>query len=142
MRWLPTFLVLAVVLGANMSAAADSLVGKWNTVDDKSGKTKSEVQLYEEGGKLFGKIVGLTEPNDDKGKPKTCTKCTGADKDKPIVGLVIVKGLGADGAHWKGGTILDPDDGKVYNAELWVEDGKLKVRGYLGFFYRTQTWVK
>jgi uncharacterized protein (DUF2147 family) len=58
------------------------------------------------------------------------------------VGLIIIKGLGAAGAHWKGGTILDPDDGKVYNAELWVEEGKLKVRGYLGFFYRTQTWVK
>ena len=142
MRWLPTFLVLAVVLGANMSVAADSLVGKWNTVDDKSGKAKSEVQLYEEGGKLFGKIVGLTEPNDDKGKPKTCTKCTGADKDKPIVGLVIVKDLSLSGDRYKGGTILDPEDGKIYKAEVWVEDGKLKVRGYLGPLHKTQTWVK
>ncbi len=142
MRWLPTFLVLAVVLGANMSVAADSLVGKWNTVDDKSGKAKSEVQLYEEGGKLFGKIVGLTEPNDDKGKPKTCTKCTGADKDKPIVGLVIVKDLSLSGDRYKGGTILDPEDGKIYKAEVWVEGGKLKVRGYLGPIYKTQTWLK
>ncbi len=142
MRWLPAFLVLAVVLGANMSVAADSLVGKWNTVDDKSGKAKSEVQLYEEGGKLFGKIVGLTEPNDDKGKPKTCTKCTGADKDKPIVGLVIVKDLSLSGDRYKGGTILDPEDGKIYKAEVWVEGGKLKVRGYLGPIYKTQTWLK
>ena len=142
MRWLPTFLVLAVVLGANMSAAADSLVGKWNTVDDKSGKTKSEVQLYEEGGKLFGKIVGLTEPNDDKGKPKTCTKCTGRDRDKPIVGLVIVKDLSLSGDRYKGGIILDPEDGKIYKAEVWVEGGKLKVRGYLGPIYKTQTWLK
>ena len=142
MRWLPTFLVLAVVLGANMSVAADSLVGKWNTVDDKSGKAKSEVQLYEEGGKLFGKIVGLTEPNDDKGKPKTCTKCTGADKDKAIVGLVIISDLSASGDRYKGGTILDPEDGKIYKAEVWVEDGKLKVRGYLGPLHKTQTWVK
>ena len=142
MRWLPTFLVLAVVLGANMSVAADSLVGKWNTVDDKSGKAKSEVQLYEEGGKLFGKIVGLTEPNDDTGKPKTCTKCTGRDRDKPIVGLVIVKDLSLSGDRYKGGTILDPEDGKVYRAEAWVEDGKLKVRGYVGPIYKTQTWLK
>lgn len=142
MRWLPAFLVLAVVLGANLSVAADSLVGKWNTVDDKSGKVKSEVQLYEEGGKLFGKIVGLTEPNDDKGKPKTCTKCTGGDKDKPIVGLVIVKDLSPSGDRYKGGTILDPEDGKIYKAEVWVEGGKLKVRGYLGPIYKTQTWLK
>ena len=142
MRWLSAFLVLAGVLGANMSVAAESLVGKWNTVDDKSGKVESEVQLYEEGGKLFGKIVGLTEPNDDKGKPKTCTKCTGADKDKPIIGLVIVKDLSASGDRYKGGTILDPEDGKIYKAELWVEDGKLKVRGYLGLLYKTRTWLK
>ena len=142
MRWLSAFLALTVVFAANLAAAAESVAGKWNTVDDKSGKVESVVQLYEEGGKLFGKIVGLSEPNDDKGKPKTCTKCTGADKDKPIVGLVIVKDLSASGDGYKGGTILDPADGKIYKAEVWLEDGKLKVRGYLGVFYKTQTWLK
>jgi hypothetical protein len=39
-------------------------------------------------------------------------------------------------------TILDPADGKIYKAELWAEDGKLKVRGYLRVFYKTQTWLK
>ena len=142
MRWLSALVVLTGVLAANPAMSADSLAGKWKTVDDKSGKVESEVQLYEEGGKLFGKIVSLSEPKDDKGKPKTCTKCTGADKDKPIVGLVIVRGLSASGDRYKGGTILDPADGKIYKAELWAEDGKLKVRGYLGVFYKTQTWLK
>src|SRR5678815_2689078 len=142
MKWLSALVVLTVVLGAELAVSAESLVGKWKTVDDKSGKVESEVQLYEEGGKLIGKIVGLNEPNDDKGKPKTCTKCTGADKDKPIVGLVIVKDLSPSGDRYKGGTILDPEDGKVYKAEVWTEDGKLKVRGYLGPFYKTQTWLK
>jgi uncharacterized protein (DUF2147 family) len=142
MRWLSTLVVLTVVFGANLAVSAESLVGNWKTVDDKSGKVESEVQLYEEGGKLFGKIVALTEPNDDKGKPRTCTKCTGADKDKPIIGLVIVKDLSASGDRYKGGTILDPADGKIYKAEMWTEDGKLKVRGYLGPFFKTQTWLK
>jgi uncharacterized protein (DUF2147 family) len=142
MKWLSALVVLTVVLGADLAGSAESLVGKWKTVDDKSGKVESEVQLYEEGGKLFGKIVGLTEPNDDNGKPKTCTKCTGADKDKPIVGLVIVKDLSPSGDRYKDGTILDPADGKIYKAELWAEDGKLKVRGYLSVFYKTQTWIK
>ena len=62
------------------------------------------------------------------------TKCQGADKDKPIVGLVIVKDLGPSGDRYKGGTILDPEDGKIYKAEIWSEEGKLKVRGYLGPF--------
>ena len=134
--------ILAIGLAARSAGGADAPVGQWKTVDEKSGAVESVVEIYDQGGKLFGKIANLTKLTDDQGKPKLCTKCTGADKDKPIVGLIIIKGLGADGGHWKGGTILDPDDGKVYNAELWVEEGKLKVRGYLGFFYRTQTWVK
>ena len=133
--------LFAIAVATGVSAA-DSPVGKWNTVDDKTGKTVSTVDVYEQDGKLFGKIVGLTEPNNDAGKPKTCTKCTGPDKDQPIVGLLIVKGLSASDGRYKGGTILDPNDGKVYKAEIWVEDGKLKVRGYLAMFYKTQTWVK
>ena len=136
------FLVAAALIGALPAVAAESLIGKWNTVDEKSGQVRSVVDVYEQGGKVFGKITGLTEPNDEQGKPKTCTKCQGDDKDKPVVGLVILKDLGASGDRYKGGTILDPEDGKVYKAEAWVEDGKLKVRGYLGMFYRTQTWLK
>src|SRR5262245_51413655 len=133
---------LTIWLWASLALAADKPIGKWNTVDDKTGKVVSEVQIYDEGGKLYGKIVGLTDPNDEKGKPKTCTKCQGAEKDQPIVGLVIVKELAAEKDRFKGGTILDPEDGKVYKAEMWTEGDKLKVRGYLGPFYKTQTWTK
>ena len=139
-------LVIAVLVNALVGVApvlaADSPVGKWNTVDEKTGKVVSQVELYDQGGKLFGKITGLTEPNNAQGKPKICTKCQGDDKDKPIVGLVILKDLSASGDRYKGGTIMDPEDGKVYKAEVWVEGGTLKVRGYLGIFYRTQTWQK
>ena len=133
---------LTVLLTTPIAVAAESPVGKWKTVDEKSGKVVSEVELYDQGGKVFGKIVGLTDPINAQGQPKRCTACTGEDKDKPIVGLVIIKGLSPDKDRYKGGTILDPDDGKVYKAEVWEEGGKLKVRGYLGVFYRTQTWVK
>ena len=142
MKRLCVLAVVAIFLGAPVALAAEAPVGKWNTVDDKTGKVESVVEMYQEGGKLFGKIVSLTEPNDANGQPKKCTKCTGEDKDKPIVGLVIVKGLSASGDRYKDGTITDPADGKVYKAELWAEDGKLKVRGYLGVFYKTQTWMK
>ena len=138
-----SFLVLLTgLVGANLVLAAESPVGKWKTVDEKNGKVMSEVEIYEQGGKVFGKIASLTEPNDKDGKPKICVKCTGSDKDKPVVGLVILKDLSASGDRYKGGTIMDPEDGKVYTAEIWVEDGKLKVRGYVGFFYRTQTWLR
>ena len=135
-------ITLAILIAVGSAPAADAPIGKWNTVDDKTGKVVSEVQLYDQGGKLYGKIVGLTEPNDAQGKPKLCTKCPGADKDKPIVGLVIIKGLTAEKDRFKGGTILDPEDGKEYKAEVWTEADTLKVRGYLGIFYKTQTWTK
>ena len=134
--------VSALVLTPSLAGAVDPVIGTWNTVDDKTGKIRSEVQIYDQGGKVFGKIVSLTEPNDEKGKPRTCTKCGGADKDQPVVGLVIIRDLVPSGDHFKGGTIMDPEDGKVYRAELWTEDGALRVRGYVGPFYRTQTWVK
>ena len=135
-------MALTILAGPGPALTADAPVGKWKTVDEKSGRVTSEVELYEQGGKLFGKITGLPEPNDAQGKPKTCTKCQGTDKDKPIVGLVIIRDLAPSGDRYKGGTILDPEDGKVYKAEVWTEDGKLKVRGYLGLFYKTQTWLK
>jgi uncharacterized protein (DUF2147 family) len=139
-RLLAVLVVSAVA--AAPALALDSPVGTWKTVDEKTGKVVSEVELYDQGGKLFGKIVKLTEPNDAQGKPKVCTKCPGADKDKPIVGLVILKDMSPSGDRYKGGTIMDPDDGKIYKSEVWAEDGALKVRGYLGIFYRTQTWQK
>jgi uncharacterized protein (DUF2147 family) len=135
-------LVVLTFWAAQVALAAEAPVGKWQTIDEKTGKVVSDVQVYEQGGKLFGKITHLTTPNDAQGKPKTCTACKGADKDQPIVGLVIIKDLGPAGDRYKGGTILDPEDGKVYKAEVWVEDGKLKVRGALGPFYKTQTWRK
>ena len=134
--------MLTALLIAVPAVALDPIAGKWKTVDDKTGKVMSDVQLYEQGGKIFGKITELAEPNDAQGKAKICTKCAGADKDKPIVGLVIIKELSVGGDRYKNGTITDPEDGKIYKAEVWSEQGKLKVRGYLGPFYKTQTWLK
>jgi uncharacterized protein (DUF2147 family) len=132
MKRLVWIVMLSLGLAARGAGAADAKVGQWKTVDEKSGAVESVVEIYDQGGKLFGKIENLTKPTDEQGKPKLCTKCTGADKDKPIVGLIIIKGLGADGGHWKVGTILDPDDGKVYNAELWVEEGSSRFAGTSG----------
>lgn len=142
MKKLFALAIVGVLVGVTPGLAAEPVTGKWKTVDEKTGKEVSTVELYEQGGKVYGKITGLTEPTDTQGKQKVCTKCPGADKDSPIVGLVIIKDLSASGDRYKNGTILDPDDGKVYKSEVWVEDGKLKVRGYLGLFYRTQTWLK
>src|SRR5215467_9844403 len=141
MKRLYFFLVLIVFLATGPALAAPSPIGKWQTVDQKSGKVTSDIEIYDQSGVLFGKIVALTDPNNKQGNQKTCIACTGPDKDKPILGLVVLKDFKSSGDRYKG-TILDPQDGNIYAAEIWVEDGNLKVRGYVGFLYQTRTWLK
>ena len=119
-----------------------SVEGLWITQDDETGKEKSEVLLYVEDGKLYGKIIRLLLPED---QGKRCEKCKGENKNKPIAGLVIVKDLSLEKDTWEDGTIMDPKSGKVYDCYLSLEaPNVLKVRGFLGFSLlgRTQTWKR
>jgi uncharacterized protein (DUF2147 family) len=119
--------------------SAQSIAGRWTTVDDNTGKPRSVVEITVQNGVANGRIVELM----DKGRQNAiCDKCPDDRKDRPITGLEIIRGMKADGDEWSDGTILDPESGKVYDCKLWVEDGKLMVRGYVAFFFRTQTWVR
>lgn len=131
--------VCALFFFAATTGVMASPVGTWKTIDDETGKAKSYVQVYEYQGKYYGKVVKLINPSEPNPK---CDKCTGAYKDKPIVGMTIMWGLSKEGNEYSGGQILDPAKGKVYNCKIWVEGGALKVRGYIGPFFRTQTWYK
>lgn len=115
--------------------------GLWKTVDDSTGQEKSLVRITEAGGMLTGKIEKLLHPS----RPDAlCDKCTDARRGKPITGLTIISGVRQHGAVWDGGKILDPENGKVYGVRLKPIEGgtKLEVRGYLGPFFRTQTWTR
>jgi uncharacterized protein (DUF2147 family) len=141
MRILKIGLVMLSLVVSSQALAA-SPYGTWKTIDDETKKTKSLVQLYKgKDGKLHGKIVKLFNP---KEKDPRCTKCSGARKNKPIIGMEIISGLSLDDDEWSGGEVLDPANGKTYRCKLWVEDGgkKIKLRGYIAFFYRTQYWYR
>jgi uncharacterized protein (DUF2147 family) len=120
--------------------AQGNVEGKWKTIDDETGKMKSFVEITIKNGKLYGHVVGLkpdTDPN------KVCTECTDHRKGKKILGMEIISGLEIDDDVWEGDDgILDPDNGKLYDCKIWEENGELQVRGYIGFFFRTQTWVR
>ena len=121
-------------------ANAQNVIGKWKTIDDETGKAKSVVELFVKDGKLYGKIVKLLN-NDDL--DPICYKCTGKKKDQKIIGMQIIEGLKKKGSKWEGDDgILDPGKGKIYDCKMWVDGQELKVRGYLGPFYRTQTWYR
>lgn len=135
--------LLAIAGGA--SAANDSPVGAWKTIDDATGKPKSIVRITDNGGVLQGKIEKLFRGPEENQNP-VCDKCTGANKDQPIIGLTILTGLKKDGKEWTGGEITDPASGKVYKSKAELAEGgsKLQVRGYVGvpMFGRSQTWVR
>ena len=136
--------VVALVLSANAFAQATP-VGLWKTIDDETKKEKSLVRITDAGGVLTGRIEKFLDP---ASKPDAaCDKCTDERKDKPILGMTIVRNAKHDAddpALWTGGDILDPNKGKVYRLRLKPTDGgkTLEVRGYIGPFFRDQTWVR
>ena len=124
------------------SIQAQSVIGKWKTIDDETGEAKSVVEIYEKSGKVYGKVVEILRADHKK---DVCTKCEGADKNKPILGLNIINGLKKDGDEYSGGTIFDPTSGKKYKCYITLESAdKLKLRGYVGISImgRTQYWTR
>jgi uncharacterized protein (DUF2147 family) len=136
-------LSLIVFLAVGQGAFCQEIKGKWKTIDDETNEPKSIVELFERDGKVFGRIVKLfRKPGEDQ--DPVCDDC---EKDDPrfkkkIIGMEIVRGMVLADGEYDGGDILDPNNGKVYKCRIWREGDDLKVRGYWGPFYRTQTWLK
>ena len=132
-----------LAMTASLACAQVSPVGLWKTIDDDGKTEKSLVRIVEAGGALLGKIEKIFDPAKQDSK---CDKCSDERKDKPVLGMTIVEGLkkDKDDNHWEGGQILDPNNGKVYRVRMTPKDGgkQLEVRGYIGPFYRNQTWIR
>jgi uncharacterized protein (DUF2147 family) len=123
---------------AGLAITAQDIAGRWVTIDDRSGRERSLIEITVKDGRASGRIADIFDQ--DK-RDARCDKCPGERRDRPVLGMYIFEGLTRSGSEWKG-EIFDPESGKYYDCKLWIEDGRLKVRGYLAFFYRTQTWVR
>ena len=137
------FVILFTGLTIDIYSNPKEILGLWVTYDEIGGE-KSVVEIFEDKGYFFGKIISLREPLDEKGHKKICHQCNGPEKDKPMVGLVIIQNMIYDGEEFSGGSILDPLTGNVYKCrmETFSNGNKLKVRGIFGLFGRTQTWIR
>ena len=138
---------LAAILFASLALPAlaqMSPVGTWHTMDEKTGEIKSQIVISEAGGVVSGKIDKVLRK--DAKPDAVCDECSDDRKGKPIVGLEIIRGAKKAGAKdvWEDGKILDPENGKNYTLRLTPIEGgkKLEVRGSIGPFGRTQTWVR
>lgn len=121
------------------SNAQTSAIGTWVTRDDETGEAKSHIQLYEQNGLVFGKIVKLLRPS----LAHNCDQCSDYRKDQPILGMVIIENMQYSDGYWSKGRVLYPKQGKWYNLKFWLKEGDpntLVVRGAFGPFYRTQYW--
>jgi uncharacterized protein (DUF2147 family) len=142
-------LVTALCLGAfvALAHAQATPAGLWKSIDDETKKEKSLIRITESGGVYTGKLEKLLDPAT---KPDAvCEKCSDDRKDKPLVGMTLIKGVkqsDSDKERWDGGEILDPNNGKTYKVRLTPVDGgkTLAVRGYIGapMLGRTQTWIR
>jgi len=117
-------------------------IGTWQTIDDHWNKVKSIVEIKNVNGELkghFRKIFLLPH----EGTDPICTKCDDELKNTKIVGMKIIWGFTQEGDKWVNGKILDPGNGNVYTSSIWlVNSDTLRVRGYLGPFYRSQLWKR
>ena len=141
MRKFGIIALLFIVLSAH--AQISSILGDWKTVDDKTGEKRSVVTIYKgSDGLYYGKISKMLMYTDLDLK---CDQCKDEDHNKPIVGLVIIRGMKAENGELVGGKVLDPESGKFYYGKIYLKNGKLVLRGSLdkrGFLGRNQEWVK
>lgn len=133
----------AIQLSASGQTA---ILGRWKTIDDETGRVKSIVEISEREGKYFGTIVELFMLPEEDQDPN-CDLCEDDRKDHRVLGMEIVRDMEQDGQNleWEDGTICDPKNGKVYECNMWINPenlNELKVRGYILFLFRTQTWLR
>ncbi len=134
---------LTIAGAAGGAFAQATPVGLWKTIDDETKQERSLVRITESAGVLSGRIEKIVDPAK---QDSVCDKCEEARKGQKVLGMTIVEGVkkNADEPHWDGGTILDPNNGKTYKVRMTPKDGgkALEVRGFIGFFFRNQQWIR
>lgn len=148
-----TLLAATWLLSSSVTAAApkpdEAIFGYWKIFDPDTGKVLQVVRLWEDHGKIIGKIM-KRPPKPGEKVPVVCSECTGAQKDKPLEGLIFMWGLSPDADNprkWIEGKVLNPNNGKVFNVELELSEDKktVKVFGYMKLLVKvggTHVWQR
>jgi uncharacterized protein (DUF2147 family) len=134
------FMLFCLLMPVGRLCAMEPVEGYWKSVDDESKKVTAFWRLEIKDGRLYGYIVNYP----DRKESDRCNKCVEETQDfhnMPILGTPWLLLSENDDGTWENGYIIDSGQGKKYKAKVWFEEGKLKMRGYIGFFYRTQSWL-
>ncbi len=133
------FIIFYLIVSFDINA--QSPLGMWKSFDHETGEAKAMIKIYQEGNKLFGKIIELLV-DDPK---EICDHCSGKWKNQPFIGMEIINDLEKDGSYWSGGEVYDPERDQSFRCKIWVENEEkevLKVRGYFWGLFKTQTWER
>lgn len=135
--------MVSLLMSTFSNIHAQNVFGTWKTIDDRTGKPKGIIEIYKKDGLMYGKVVDILE----EGKENAiCSKCDGELKDRPVKGMEIITAAEkTDDNEWKGKRLFDPEQGMTFRCKIWLnpdDPNELKVRGYLAFIYRTQTWLR
>ncbi len=130
---------LLALLAFALPTMAQSPLGVWRTIDDADGEPKSNIEIYEQGGKLFGRVLRLLPEG------RTCEECAAQFEGSDMRGVVVLRDMEPDGDEWSGGNIIDPANGRTYRCKMELDGpNRLRVRGFLGISLlgRTQVWER
>jgi uncharacterized protein (DUF2147 family) len=149
--------IIAFIMVSGFCYAADPVEGYWLSIDEKTEKVTAGWHIYQEGGKLYGKVLSSASE-----KPGViASKCKDSYKDfpvpgkvsaMPVIGTPWIFGLTLQkNGEWSGGNIINPEDGNMYKCKIIFRaaDGKkyktdmLEMRGEIGLgIGRSQFWQK
>lgn len=139
----PKILMLVCLISFGHILSAQSVFGKWKTIDDRTGNPKGIINIYEKEGLMYGFVEKILEPGKEN---SLCTKCDDDLKDKPVIGMEIITAAAEnEDGEWKGQRLFDPEQAMTFRCKIWLNpenSNELMVRGYLAFIYRTQTWLR
>lgn len=142
MKFSKEVVIILFLLVVNLGQS-QSVFGKWKTIDDRTGLPKGVIEIYKKDGLMYGRLIKVLEPGKEN---MLCGKCEGDLKDKPVLGMTIIDAAKEnEEGEWKGKTLFDPEQAMTFRCKIWLNpdnENELKVRGYLAFIYRTQTWVR
>jgi uncharacterized protein (DUF2147 family) len=133
------FIILLFVSNFLTAQTPEKILGKWITADKDA-----HIEIFYTAGKYYGKIVWLKQPIN----PKTGNAWLDdnnpneSKRNSPLLGSVLLWGFEKKGEEFINGSIYDSRDGKTYTGKIWIENNTLRLRGYWGMFYATESWER